>query len=222
MNLKKITSVVSGIIIILVFISFFVNANDYQTAYNIWAEKDDMTTNMLVMIVVVLVVAIIIAIVAVPTTKRIREITKGKRSSLADIKKNSLPLIKLNILGIIIFCIISEKSVCDFAVRNIDMSLTEAKFLAGYYQLFKEHFLWVDIVLLIDNIILFFTAKEQDGVSKSDLTNSCEEQEDEKNKHIISEKEQKEIKVITLKARFVILAILIILLIITYGYILFL
>ena len=68
------------------FISFLVDANNYETTYNIWAEKDDMTTNMLVMIVVVLVVAII-AIVAVPTTKRIREITKGKRSSAADIKK---------------------------------------------------------------------------------------------------------------------------------------
>ena len=208
MNLKKITSVVSGIIIILVFISFFVNANDYQTAYNIWAEKDDMTTNMLVMIVVVLVVAIIIAIVAVPTTKRIRKITKGKRSSSADIKKNSLSFIKLSILGIMIFCIVSEKNVCNFVVRNIDMSLMEAQFLAGYYQIFKEHFLWVNIILLISSIISFFT--------------TTEEQEDRKSKHIISEKEQKEIKAITLKARFVILAILIILLIITYGYILFL
>jgi len=202
---KKVISIISMIIVIILYVSLFVNAAEYNSNYNIWADRDDAPTKTIVIIVVMAVIVGIIVAVSIPARKEIRKITKGKKSSQKDIKKNSLSFIKTAAVTILILSIISEENVGEFLVRNMNLDFLEAMFGAGLYQIFKEHFLWINIVMLIDHIITYFDSKQQvvTGVEASADDNGSESEKKE-----LTEYEKEEINRISRKAALTILAIL--------------
>lgn len=164
MTSKKVIHSVGLILVLIAIISLFISLYDYNTTYNIWAEKEDSFTNVIVIVSVILVVVAIATVIMISANKKVRKITKGKpikKPNAESIKRNSTHGILSSIFEIILFLIVSEEMVCKFGVRTLDMNFAEAEFLAGGYQIFKNHFLFIAVITIIQDIVNYFTAESQ-------------------------------------------------------------
>ena len=245
MMLKKTTDIISLILSVLVFISLFVNIYTYNEKFNSWAEKEDAFIGVVVTISVVLIIAAIMAIVMIPATKKIKKITAGKtvkKLTPDTIRKNSAKYIRWQILEIVIFLIISKDMVLRFGCKNLNMNFAEAEFLAGRYQIVKEHLLVLAIITLIHMTITYFTADSQIDQNRG-LTMFCRYCGSELSENVrfclkcgkqvelnivssstenkyddthLSSEDQKKVNYIYRKALFTVLAILIVILIVVF------
>ena len=173
---KKVADIIYIICLIIgivVFISFIISEYNYNDTYNIWRERED---DYIGIIFAVIGVAIFICVPMIYNNRRIKK-SKPERlltkMSPDIIRINSTYLIGGSILGIVIFLIISEDMVFRFGYNELRMDLAEARFFACGYQIFENHFLIIEIVTLIENIITYFTADSQIDPNEGKSSTFC-------------------------------------------------
>jgi len=149
----KITSTIALIIEVIILFCFFIKSHDYYMTNNIWVEESDKFIKPIVFLVVMVLFVVVPLIISMVIANKGAFSAKKTKPNYAYIKKQNVSELVRNIISILFFIIITERIIFSLAIEYLSMDIFEAKYLAGHYEIFKNHFLIICIVSLINNVI---------------------------------------------------------------------
>ncbi len=145
----KAVDIISNFIQVIIWIRYFISAVNYSEEYNMWAEKED--SNPFLIIAVIFVIILIVGFLF--------SLFDDKKLDYSMHRKNSRFYIIVNLIGILILLCITEETVFSFFYDH-SMDLDEASYGVGQFKIFKEHFLIIGILSLIEHLITYFIATD--------------------------------------------------------------
>ena len=156
MKITKVTSICLALISLVFSVKMFIKAFEYFDYVDGWLDEG----GVIISIVILIVMFIATVGAATPCLYKKTKFSRGGEINYGAIASYSISNIITRIVLIAVFMILTEDAVFS-AMTEIDLGFIESGYLCGYYAIFREPFLIVNAIMLVDSIITFVEARSE-------------------------------------------------------------
>ena len=146
---KIVSTIISLVINMLIFISLIYKSITYTNNYNIWIEEEDKLLPLLSIPKVIVVTAAVLIPILIAISKK----NKSVVPDYYKIRTQSIWGLVMDLSGIFLFFVVSKEVIGAMSIGILEMDLLETIYMSGHYEIFRNHLIPMFIVSSVSNII---------------------------------------------------------------------
>ena len=149
MNAIKKTTIVTSMLSFALLVKCFVNIATLNNSYNIVTADGGQFTTLLAFLVFI----VLLALILLPIIIKASRLSKSEEVNYSKVACVGLIAVGIAIIEVILLFLINESSILMFLVNNLEIDVLRAQLMAESYRILREHFIFINIITLIDGII---------------------------------------------------------------------